>query len=984
MRGGLSIRVAALWMLASGAVGVAEEVLLARWLGLLLGHAATAQATVLAAWMGGLGLGALLLGPGAERSPAPLRRYAALEAGAALLCLLWPHLAPGLADASVALPGALRALLLAATLLPPAILLGGTLPAMVRAATADPQRGGVALSWLYAANSAGAAIGAVGLGLGLLGWLGLSAALQAVCGLGLLVALSAALLARPAPVAVVQGDEPTAAAADGPVGRWLWLAGLGGMLALAIEALWMRLLATVLGASAYAFAGVVAVTVLGVALGSALVRHRGLQGPSALAHAARVALVATVVSLAAVLVLGERLPWWLALLRAAFAGLDGAVATLSAQALLTALVVLPSATALGALLPLAGAGVIASSGRVATGASWALAANTAGTVLGAALTQTLLVPALGLDGSLAALLAVAAILLPLVPTPPLTLSLPPPPPPSPSPPLSPPLSLSPPPPPLLPLPRGTSPLALAIVLAAALSAALVSMPWDARLLHAGAFRGTPRSPPTWSRWRHRLQRETTVFAADGAEASVVVLERDGDRVLKLQGKADASSRGDMLTQVLSAWLPMAAAAQTERVLIIGMGSGVTAGVAARLQAPTPATMASAGQGELPVATPGEAGVDVVELEPAVLRAAAAFDVFSHGASTAPTIRRHAADARGWLLRRPDARWDVLISEPSNPWMAGNGNLFTVEWLEAMRARLRPGGVLAQWFHAYEMSDALQTAVFATVAEVFPHVQLYTLHPGDVLMLASEQPLQLRRERVDAWLARPALRADLQRLDVAGFAGLSSLRALGDAGFRRVYGAAEARAAGLLRDDLPRLELEAPAALWRGQRARRLMTLDERGDPVALAGGVSTTTTELRDLLAQHVRFPSAPFAYRAALFDAVAARADEAMRIELGFTALRQGWALRGGADGAALVQHDAAAMRRRAAEVVGRLAGSLRPRALLLRAMVGLLDGSAGSEPVGLLRRCVALGDERAGRCGRLLARAEAERRAWVIRLLR
>lgn len=941
MTAGLSIRAAALWMLASGAVGVAEEVLLARWLGLLLGHAATAQATVLAAWMGGLGLGALLLGPGAERSAAPLRRYAALEAGAALLCLAWPHLAPGLATATVALPGALRATLLAATLLPPAILLGGTLPAMVRAATADPRRGGLALSWLYAANSAGAAIGAVGLGLGLLGWLGLSAALQTVCGLGLLVALSAALLTRPTPVVVAQAGESAAAVAVGPVGRWLWLAGLGGMLALAVEALWMRLLATVLGASAYAFAGVVAVTVLGVALGSALVRHRGLRGPSGLAHAARIALLATVASLAAVLVLGERLPWWLALLRAAFADLDGAVATLSAQALLTTLVVLPSAAALGALLPLVGAGVIASSGRVATGASWALAANTAGTVLGAALTQTLLVPALGLDGSLTALLAVAAILLPLVPTPP-------------------------PPPPLTRWP----PLAPVIVLAVALSAALVSMPWDARLLHAGAFRGTPRSPPTWSRWQQRLQRETTVFAADGAEASVVVLERNGDRVLKLQGKADASSRGDMLTQVLSAWLPMAAAAQTERVLIIGMGSGVTAGVAARLQAPTPA--------------PGDAGVDVVELEPAVLRAAAAFDAFSHGASTAPTIRRHAADARGWLLHRPDARWDVLISEPSNPWMAGNGNLFTVEWLEAMRARLRPGGVLAQWFHAYEMSDALQTAVFATVAAVFPHVQLYTLHPGDVLMLASEQPLRLRRERVDAWLGHPALRADLQRLDVAGFVGLSSLRALGDAGFRRVYGAAEARAAGLLRDDLPRLELEAPAALWRGERARRLMTLDERDDPVALAAGVSGTTTELRDLLAQHVRFPSAPFAYRVALFDAVSARADEATRIELGFTALRQGWALRSGADGAALVEHRPEAMQRRAAEVVGRLAGSVRPRALLLRAMVGLLDGSAGSEPVGLLRRCVALGDERGGRCGQLLGRADAERRALVIRLLR
>lgn len=928
-------------MLGSGAVGVAEEVLLARWLGLLLGHAAAAQATVLAAWMGGLGVGAIALGPGADRSPSPMRRYAALELGAALLCALWPTVAPPLATATVAWPAGLRAAALAATLLPPAFLLGGTLPAMVRAVTGRPGVGGRALSLLYAANSAGAALGALGGGVALLGAVGLRHGLLWVCGAGVGIALVAEIVgqlaARAESLAEAAGpraDGPDGSDGSGDARTWLAVAALGGGLALAVEALWMRLLGTVLGASAYAFAGVVAVTVLGVAAGSAWVRR---PVPAAQrVERARAAALWAATSLVAVGWLGERLPWWLAAARSVAAPLGGVTATLLAQALLTLVVVLPSAAALGALLPLAGAGVIAARGRVARGAAEALAANTVGAVLGAALTQPLWVPALGLHGALRAFTLGTLV--------------------------------------VAWLPRAGASRALSgrqrTLLVALAAGAVLAPRWDARLLHAGAFRGTPREPPTFSAWTERLQREAVVFAADGAEASVAVLERDGDRVLKLQGKADASSRGDMLTQVLSAWLPMAAAARPERVLVIGMGSGVTAGVAAALQ-----------RGGLA----GVADVDVVELEPAVLAAARAFDAFSHGASAADGIRLHAADARGWLLRQPEARWDVLISEPSNPWMAGNGNLFTVEWLEAMRARLRPGGVLAQWFHAYEMSDALQTAVFATVAEVFPHVRLYALHPGDVLMLASAEPIALDRQRLAAWWARPELRADLDRLDVAGVAGLRSLEVLGEAAFRRDYASPEARAAGLLRDDLPRLELEAPRSLWRGDRARKLLQRDERRAPAAMLAALPDDPASLRALLAQHTRFPAAPMAFRLALFDALAPRADVDTTIALAFTALREAYRSRGRADGAALVEHDADAARRRVGPLVARLArdAETQPRAHLVRALAALLAGDAEAGAAAL-RRCVTLGDEPAGRCRRLLGEAEARRSNLARRLLR
>lgn len=987
------LAIAALLVL-SGAIGVGDEVVLARWLGLLLGHAATAQATVLATWMAGLGLGALWLGPGADQSRRPLLRYAALEAGAALLCALWPLLAGPLADASAGLPTWQRALALSWTLLPPALLLGGTLPAATRAAAHSLRAGGRTFGLLYAANSGGALIGALGVGVVGLGAVGMRASLGLLVALALLLAAAAALLARrfgefaagapatatrevedapaigPAAAAVpAAGGAPGAGgvgAATAHVVGWLLLALGGGATALALEGVTMRLLGLAVGASAYAFAGVVAVTVLGVTLGSAWARrHSG-------ARRGRAALAATLAAygwLLAVHLRAEHIGHGLAAGRHALATWTpwpGDLQMLLLQAAVTTLVALPSAAALGALLPLCADGLIVASGRVAGGAAWSLAANTVGAVLGAALAQPVVVPLLGLDGAWSLLLTGTGLLIVVAAV----------------------LARR----PGRPVTAGRAPLLLVALFALGGPWALPR--WDARLLHAGAFRGAAREPGDWSTFAARQRRSEVVCAEDGAEASVAVLRREGDLALSLQGKADASTRGDMLTQVLSAWLPMAAAARAERVLVIGMGSGVTAGVAAEL-------VAAGRQADAATATDApDRGVDVVELEPAVLRAARHFDPWSHGASSRADVQRHSDDARGWLLARPGARWDVIVSEPSNPWMAGNGNLFSRQWLTALRSRLRPGGVLAQWFHAYEMDDGLQAAVLATVAEVFPHVSLWTLHPGDLLMLASDAPIALVSARVERWLAKPLLAADLERLDVAGLPGLLSLQALDEATFHAAYRAQ----AGLeaLDDDLPRLELQAPRALWRGDRALRLDALDQRRSwppsatsalGRALAAAPSAQLVAER-LLAQHSRFAAAPAAFRHGLVRWLLPRATADFLVSVQFSLLRERLARhKDGPSGRIAGHTDAIAAAELAAAVDARLAawvasdGALPAETLRPVLLVQALDALLRDDPTAALaslRRCVALGDERLGRCEALLQAAPSMRRRLARRLLR
>ncbi len=963
-------------LVVSGAIGVGDEVLLARWLGLLLGHAATAQATVLATWMAGLGLGAVMLGPGADASRQPLLRYGLLEAGAAMLCALWPLVAGPLADASSGLPAWQRALALSWTLLPPALLLGGTLPAATRAAATSLRGGGRTFGLLYAANSAGALIGALGVGVGLLGSVGMRVSLAVLVALGLALGLVAAWLAKR-----LHGDEATDAqrpatsvsagagererAGAGPMVGWLALAAAGGATALALEGVTMRLLGLAVGASAYAFAGVVAVTVLGVTLGSAWARGRG----GARRGAALVTASLTAFGwLLAVRLVAERIGHALAASRHGLAtatSWPGDVQMLVLQGALATAIALPSAAALGALLPLCADGLIATRGRIAGGAAWALGANTVGAVVGAALAQPLLVPWLGLDGAWTLLLSACGAL--VVGS-------------------------------ALAAGGGAGarrPAPTLVVAATLLVAGPWALPgWDARLLHAGAFRGVARDPGDWATFRERLLRDEVVAAEDGAEASVAVLRRDGDLALSLQGKADASTRGDMLTQVVSAWLPMAAAAATEQILVIGLGSGVTAGVAAELLA---VERERAGRAGAPL---GAAGVDVVELEPAVQRAAAHFDPWSHGASGRPDVRHHGDDARGWLLARPDARWDVIVSEPSNPWMAGNGNLFSRQWLGALRSRLRPGGVLAQWFHAYEMDDGLQGAVLATVAEVFPHVSLWTLHPGDLLMLASDAPIRLDDARLGRWLQRPVVAADLERLDVAGIPGLHSLQALDEAAFD-----AAVRGPGrgdVLDDDVPRLELQAPRALWRGDRAVRLDGLDQRrGWPPApgsaLADAVDAAddvTATAQRLLAQHSRFAAAPAAFRHGLMRWLLPRAEPAFLVAMQFSLLRERQSRRAGEVGGRVqAQTDAIAAAALAAAVDARLQGQLAadpapaPASAASMLLVRALDATQrGDDAVALaaLRRCVGLGDERLGRCQALLQASPASRRALTRRWLR
>ncbi len=916
-----------LLFLTSGAAGVAYEVVWARLLPRMLGQTATGHAMVLAAFMGGLGLGYAWLGRRADRVARPLSFYAGLEAFIALWALASPwlaqlaevHLTRALVAARLdpeASPWVLGPAALA-LVLPPTVAMGGTLPALARWLAPDPHDAGIGVARLYAWNSAGGVVGALGAGVGLVPLLGVKATVAWVAGVNLMVAALAAWLDTAKGPAVTGTDataadtasSDTAAAAaalavasagaheslaKAPRVQGLVAAAfLSGFLSLGLQTLWIRYAGVTLGSSVWSFSVVVALCIGAVALGSAALRVWLSRRPGTRPRVRLgVAWLGTAVALAVSVPAWERLPWLAARMRHALANQPwGFEVFVVGEALLLAVLIVPATAFLATVLPLT-AGVAARRvGRTASGTAAVFASNTAGCVLGAATGATLWLPAFGLDGLLRGAIALPALAGAAV----------------------------------LSRERGRR---WAAILGAALALAvmLAPAPWDARVLSSGAFRDHRAPPADFAEYRRRVTQEKLVYLRDDPDATVAVLERDGHRVLRLNGKPDASTRGDMVTQVTSGHLPLLLARNRTRTLVIGFGSGVTAGSAALHG--------------------GE--VDTIEISQAVLDAGSWFGGVNGQVLHNPRVHVHRADARAWLAASPH-RYDAILSEPSNPWVAGNAALFSTEFFQLARDRLAPGGVLAQWFHAYEMDDATWTNLIRTVGGVFPHVTLWELFPDDLLLVASMAPHDQAPQTVADRLQEPRIRTDLDRVGLGSPWRVLSLQVAGPATIRRLADSP----GDVQRDDRPMLEFTAPRLLFLAARAGLTDRIDARVVPVGRGERMvdrwqpshPPSPAEVEQLFVWHSRFPGAPAALRRPWIPTFLAHSTLEFLTDLALTIARLPWESE----------------RRQVADRLETL-GPDNARALYAAAR--LLTGLDDARAHRLALRCLRLGDEPQGRC--------------------
>jgi spermidine synthase len=738
----------ALLLFGSGTCALIYQVAWLREFRLVFGASTAASAAVLAIFMGGLGAGGLLLGRRADRHPVPLRFYAQLELLIAVSAALTPGLIWLVRHLYLALGGSVSLGLIGATVLRlalstlvlavPTVLMGGTLPAAARSIETDDDLGRRRLAALYGTNTLGAVTGALLTTFVLLEALGTHRALWAACLMNVLVSALAWWLAqskaasrvssltspgasrretsRPAQTQA-QAGMPTRPAI--PPRFVLILAGVVGFAFFLMEMVWYRMLAPLLGGTTYTLGLILAVALLGIGLGGVAY---ALLGRNRVATVSGLATTCAVEGLFVALpfALGDRLAVLAALLRGL--GSAGFSGNILGWSIVTLIVVFPVAFVAGIQFPL----LIALLGQGArdvgrhTGAAYAW--NTAGAILGSLAGGFGLLPLLGALGTwraaailLAAFSAAAAFVSMRAEK---------------------------------KLLRLAAPAAAALIAMALLFSTGPTAAWRYSAIGAGRAKiGTTRNEiRDWMHARRRLAQWT----AEGVESNICITNANGIALLN-NGKSDGNVKLDASTVVMLGITGGILHPNPKSALVVGLGTGTTAGWLA--------------------AIPSVERVDVVELEPAVREVARRCSPANQNALDNPKVHVIIADAREVLLAST-RRYDLIVSQPSNPFRAGLSSLFSREFYEAVRARLNDGGILLQWVQAYEIDVNTLRSVYATLTSVFRTVETWQTTPDDMLLVCSQSPIRYDvgalRRRIQDEPFKSALLYTWRAIDLEGF------------------------------------------------------------------------------------------------------------------------------------------------------------------------------------------------------------------------
>ena len=700
----------------SGAAGLFYESVWSRYLSLFVGHGAYAQVIVLVIFLGGMALGAMLVSRRSAKLEDPLYGYAVIEVLVGLVGLvfhdliyqpvtgwaydsLFPALGGGVA-VSLAKWG-LAGLLI----LPQSILLGATFPLMSAGLIRrSPERPGSVLSILYFTNSLGAAAGVLIAGFVLVRVAGLPGTLLAAAILNLVVGLVAFFIAKLRPPAIEGEAVPpreSAAAFEGDaslialpmLARLLLLAALGTAIASFVyEVAWIRLLSLVLGSATHSFELMLSAFILGLSLGAFWIRRRMETMKRPLATLVTIQMVMGGFALLSLAFYQQSFQWTADLLAAVGRTDQGYTLFTLARYGLCLVIMLPATFCAGMTLPLitrtlfvSGAGESAI-GRVY---SW----NTFGSIIGAAAASLVLIPLLGLKGTLI-LGGVIDMLVGL-----LIVGL------------------------LLTRGALVRPLAISSVTLAigATLAVLIGVQLDRALLISGVFRtGKIRS------------FGETAYYRDGRTSTVSVSRPGSGRLsIATNGKPDGSLapiwfkacrpgdsleviRGDDPTQILLSLVTLAHRTDAKNVAVIGMGTGMSSSSL--------------------LASPSIESLVTVEIEPVMVEAAREFYPANKRVFDDSRAQFIFDDAKAYFAGA-NRQFDIIVAEPSNPWVSGVSGLFTAEFYSRVKRYMAPGAVLGQWLHTYELTDDLVLTVLGAIHKNFSDYRIYSVNSADLLIVA---------------------------------------------------------------------------------------------------------------------------------------------------------------------------------------------------------------------------------------------------------
>jgi spermidine synthase len=763
-----------IFFVLSGMCGLVYEVVWDRYLVGFIGVTTYAHTVVLTTFMGGLALGSWLFGRLADRPFHGLRFYGWLEVGIGMYAVVFPYLFETMGTLYVILAKPFypqiawltlgRFVLCTAVLLPPTILMGGTLPVLTNYLTNRRTSLRHRISFLYAANSGGAVLGTYLGGFWFIAEFGLPMTLVFIGIFNVLLGFTAVLFSRhfkprEAVEEEVSADDPdTTIYKQKEVNTAVLVAGLSGAITMALEVAWVRFWSLVLGSSTYSFSIMLMAFISGIALGSTIIASR-------FGHRRLTPMLFWVFfGTAAILLLGlpfyDRVPYWFARLRLLFADTHGSYLAYQSLVYFGCFLFMFVPTVLsGMALPMAIRMASRTIDRVGREVGKVYAINTIGTIIGSLGCGLVLLSWLGLEGTFRLLfvlyLIAAAVVWALCES------------------------------------QRRWLIATLVLLAGVHFFTYNS--WNRMVMNWGLYRQTQaRLVPqteTWGQYLKALASSGLKLKQvhEGHSTTVAIFQKgEAQLMMNINGKVDASL-GDEFSQRMTSHLPILAHPHTQEGLVIGLGSGSTA-----------AAMECYGLNR----------VDVVELHPEVVAGSRAFAPYTGNILSRPNVNLYVDDALHFL-RVSRQQYDVIASEPTNPWQSGVGNLFTQEYYQLVSAHLKEGGILSQWIPTYEISDEVVYILLRTIASVFPYVELFQMQNDDLIVLASQQPIRPQKDLIQERLARPAVKKNLEDLGITTLAAIASLHMTTGEDLKRMLPRGQ-----LNYLDYPSAEFKAPEPFFR--------------------------------------------------------------------------------------------------------------------------------------------------------------------------
>ncbi|OQA79626.1 MAG: Spermidine synthase [bacterium ADurb.Bin243] len=781
----------------SGFCGLCYEILWCREFNLILGHTTYATAMVLTAFMSGLAAGSYFFGRAADRAKSSLALYAYIELAIAFYAVFFyrlievyknfyifvhPYISHPASDLAFKLFSSFALIII------PTTLMGATFPVMAKIIIENMEARGRQIGLIYFFNSAGGALGCFICGFYLLYNFGSEFGLNIICALNILcgvLALAVKNYYSPAGEIPAAGGVSPLTAEDGPAkvsaapadalpipGSFNYIfifTLLSGFISMLLEVSWTRFLILIIGSSTYSFSMMLSVFIFFLAAGSLAVSYFvDRLGDPMLAFALCEFFIGLYIL--ATLPFYEKLPLL-------FINLNNSIGVsyyiyMSLNLIFCLIVMAVPALLFGASFPLAAKSVEMNYSNNASEIGKLYSYNTIGCILGSFLAGIVILPSAGFKNSIELAIAIAFLIFIWASSLPRRIKS----------------SIA------MISARGVN---IMRAVAVILIAALFFLPaWDHKVLNIGSFyrtRGLNEAAIT-----QLANYNKVLYYKESISATVYVIEdtRNGLKYLKINGKTDGSTmRYDMLTQSFLALLPLAKVKSAKNILIIGLGTGATLAAACKFKEAEKITC--------------------VEIIPEVIQAAKHFDESYDAYKNDPRVSIVVNDARSFLLTARD-RFDVIISEPSNPWISGISSLFTTDFFSLCRSRLSKEGVMLAWIQAYESSPPVFKLALRTFRSVFNDASLWFNANYDVFALGSADGACGSIDEPFAYYQKlqslPALKAFLDASGIKDPLTFSSLRLMTSPQLKKYVGD------GILNsDNFQMIEYEAPVNLYSEER-----------------------------------------------------------------------------------------------------------------------------------------------------------------------